>query len=136
MRQATLLSVKTVVRCRDFDASRRFYSSVLGLPLLDEWSEPQGRGAIFACGLDRSALLEIYQMTPNDPRYNPVFMSPLANDKIDIQLRTDSVHSWVGRLREAWPFDGPEDVPWGQRWIKLRDPDGLLIAIYEERGQN
>jgi catechol 2,3-dioxygenase-like lactoylglutathione lyase family enzyme len=105
----------------------------LGLRVLEEWDEPLGQGAIFAFGTDETGSLEIYQMNPVDPRYDPAFMSRIANDKIDIQLRTDSVDSWVEGLQNAWPFDGPDDLPWGQRWIKLRDPDGLLIAIYEER---
>ena len=88
---------------------------------------------IFAFGAEETGCLEIYQMNPADPRYDPAFAAPIANDKIDIQLRTDSVHNWIEALKDAWPFEGPADLPWGQRWIKLRDPDGLLIAIYEER---
>jgi hypothetical protein len=35
------------------------------------------------------------------------------------------------RAGGAWPYQGPEILPWGQRWVKLRDPDNFLIAIYE-----
>lgn len=66
-----------------------------------------------------------------DPRFDPAFSRPLPSDKVDLQLRTDSVDSWTQALEGMWPFEGPEDLPWGQRWIKLRDPDGLQIAIYE-----
>ena len=129
----SLISIKTVIRCRDFDASRHFYASVLNLPIVEEWSEPQGRGAIFGFGSDRTGLIEIYEMTQADARFDPAFASPIANDKIDVQLKTDSVTEWADRLRPVWPFVGPEDLPWGQRWITLRDPDGLLIAIYQDR---
>ena len=127
----SLVSMKTVLRCRDFEASRKFYHSILGLQILEEWNEPVGQGAIFGFGPHQSGSLEIFQMTRIDPRYDPVFMSQIANDKIDVQLRTDSLESWVDKLHGSWPVNGPEDLPWGQRWIKLRDPDGLLIAIYE-----
>jgi len=129
---SSLISIKTVLRCRDFEASRKFYHSILGLGVLEEWNEPLGQGAILGFGSDQSGSLEIYQMSRVDPRYDPAFMSEIANDKIDIQLRTDSVDTWVARLLDSWPFAGPEDLPWGQRWIKLRDPDGVLIAIYED----
>jgi catechol 2,3-dioxygenase-like lactoylglutathione lyase family enzyme len=129
----SLISIKTVVRCRDFDASRHFYASILNLPIIEEWSEPQGRGAIFGFGSDRAGMIEIYEMTQADTRFDPAFASPIVDDKIDVQLKTDSIAAWVDRLRGAWPFVGPQDLPWGQRWVTLRDPDGLLLAIYQDR---
>jgi catechol 2,3-dioxygenase-like lactoylglutathione lyase family enzyme len=124
-----LLSLKTVIRCADFDCARDFYTRVLGLPVAEEWSETEGRGAVFPIG---GGYLEIYAMTTADPRYRPAFREAVPSDKIDVQLRTTSLDEWVERLRGLWPFDGPAALPWGQRWIRLRDPDGLLIALYEE----
>src|SRR5687767_11461432 len=46
-RMPSLVSIKTVLRCRDFEASRRFYHSVLHLRILEEWNERLGQGAIF-----------------------------------------------------------------------------------------
>lgn len=127
------LTLKMVIRCRDFQASRRFYSAILGLNILQEWEEVQGKGCIFGFGKGGSeARIEIYEMTEQDQRYDPGFSRPLANDKIDIQLRTSSLDHWIEGLTLRWPFGGPETLPWGQRWIKLRDPDNLLVAIYED----
>jgi catechol 2,3-dioxygenase-like lactoylglutathione lyase family enzyme len=120
-------SLKVVVRCTDLDASRAFYTEVLGLAVAEQWEEPQGRGLVVS--VSDSALIEVYEMSAADPR----FREPVPNDKIDIQIRTGSVDDWAARLHGRWPFEGPEDLPWGQRWIRLRDPDGLLIAIYSER---
>jgi len=78
-------------------------------------------------------MIEIYEMTQADARFDPAFASPIANDKIDVQLKTDSVAEWADCLRDVWTFVGPEELPWRQRGIKLRDPDGLLVAIYEAR---
>lgn len=124
---SSIRSLKVVVRCADFAASRAFYTDVLGFPVVEEWQEPRGRGLIASAG---GALLEVYAMTAADPRFDPRFRQPVASDKVDLQLETDSVDAWAERLAGRWPFEGPEDLPWGQRWIKLRDPDGLLIAIY------
>lgn len=127
-----ILGLKVVLRCKDFSASRAFYRSVLHLAVKEEWQEDQGRGCVFSFG-EEGGLFEIYEMTVHDSRYTPAFSASLASDKIDIQLKTDSVDGWVDRLSGTWPFEGPVTLPWGQRWIKLRDPDNLLIAIYEER---
>jgi hypothetical protein len=67
------------------------------------------------------------------PASIPAFGEPVPSDKIDLQLQAGSVDEWAVRLRGRWPFEGPQDLPWGQRWIRLRDPDGLLIAIYMDR---
>jgi len=124
-----LLSLKTVIRCADFDRSRDFYARLLGLSVAEEWSEAQGRGCIFAVG---GGYLEIYGMSAADPRFQPAFRQPVPGDKIDVQVRTVSVDDCAERLQGQWPFTGPETLPWGQRWIQLRDPDGLLLALYEE----
>jgi catechol 2,3-dioxygenase-like lactoylglutathione lyase family enzyme len=125
--------MKTVLRCSNFARSRDFYTRILGFKVVEEWDEPNGRGCILspfeAAG---SPCFEIYQMTERDPRYHESFTRPLESDKIDVQLRAASVDEWMERLRDVWEFDGPEDLPWGQRWIRLRDPDGMLIAIYQE----
>ena len=127
-----LNSFKVVIRCADYAASLRFYATVLGFEPIDEWEEKGGRGCILALSRSRGeGYVEIYEMHPDSARYQPAFSTPLQNDKIDLQLRTETLDEWADALSDTWPFEGPEELPWGQRWIKLRDPDHLLIAIYE-----
>ena len=129
----SLLHLKVVVRCKNFAESFAFYAEVLGLRVVDRWEEPQGTGCVFSLGEGGpSGHIEIYEMAGVDERIDPAFASPFENDKIDLQLRTESVDAWVESLRGRWPIIGPEILPWGHRWIRLRDPDNLLIAIYEE----
>jgi catechol 2,3-dioxygenase-like lactoylglutathione lyase family enzyme len=125
--------VKTVLRCSNFEQSRDFYTRVLGFTPVKEWSEPEGRGCILSPFEGAQACFEIYQMTERDPRYHESFAHRLAGDKIDVQLECASVDEWAERLRGVWQFDGPRDLPWGQRWIQLRDPEGLLIAIWQSK---
>ena len=127
------LHLKVVLRVADLAVSRRFYTEILGLQILIEWEEEQGNGCIMRCGDEATdGEIELYQMTELDERYDPRFGQPFSSDKIDLQLRTPSLTTWITNLADKWPFEGPETLPWGQRWIKLRDPDHLLVAIYEE----
>lgn len=127
-----IAEVKIVIRCRDYRASHVFYHHVLGFPVTDEWHEPGDIGCIFAPSGDISVgCIEIYEMSENDARYDPAFSQPFTHDKVDLQFRTPNLQSWVDRLRGRWDFSEPEATAWGHRWIKLRDPDNLLIAIYE-----
>ncbi len=128
----TFLSLKIVIRCKDFSDSRRFYSDTLQLPVIQEWDEEQGKGCVFGFGEHGNAgFLEIYEMTKADSRFKTEFHTLVNSDKIDIQLGTESLDEWIKRLDGQIEFRGPETLPWGQRWIQLRDPDGVLVAIYE-----
>ena len=131
-RSASQLTFKCVIRCRNYQSSRQFYHDILELYVLEEWTEAEGRGCIF--GFDETGAggqFEIYEMSPQDPRYDAAFAEPLSGDKIDIQLKTSSLARWIAVLTDVWPFEGPDTTPWGHRWLKLRDPDHLLVAIYE-----
>lgn len=131
---ASSLELKVVLRCQDYQASRRFYGEVLGLPVLESWEEEGGQGCIFGLGGEgKSSSLEIYQMKPGDRRYSPVFAAPFENDKLDLQLRTDDLEPWITKLQGVWEFSGPQRLPWGERRITLRDPDNLLISLYENK---
>lgn len=127
------LRPKMVLRCMNITASKQFYSTILELPVVEQWEEEQGKGCVFAFDpAGQCSLFELYEMTQRDTRYTPAFSAPLTSDKIDLQLKADAVDDWVKHLQGRWPFEGPETLPWGQRWITLRDPDNLLIAIYED----
>lgn len=128
------LNLKVVIRCQDFQRSRHFYGEVLDLPVLESWEEEGGLGCIFGLGSQgKSGSLEIYQMKEGDRRYSPVFAASFENNKIDLQLRTDDLDSWIADLQGRWEFSGPKRLPWGERRITLRDPDNLPIAIYQSK---
>ena len=132
-RASARLGLKLVIRCRDFETAHGFYRDILELPVLEQWTEDAGKGCIFGFGeTGDGGWLEIYEMTEEDPRYDLAYSRPMESDKIDLQLQTSSLDDWLERLADRWPFDGPQTMPWGHRWIKFRDPDNLLIAIYED----
>lgn len=127
------LQFKMVIRCTDLDRSSFFYNWLLDLTIIEEWEEESGRGCIFSFGEGGTGgKLEIYEMTEADKRFHPAFRAPLNNDKIDIQLKCRNLDDWIKRIQGKVDYEGPETTVWGERLIKFRDPDNLLIAIYEE----
>lgn len=128
----SLRLLKTVIQTRDFERSRDFYTSVLALPLVDEWDQDEGRGVIVGFGDDASAgQIEISAPPAGSDRDEESFARDVASDKIVIQIETDSIDLWVARLAGRWPVEGPIDRPWGQRYLRLRDPDGIAVTLYE-----
>ncbi len=131
-----LLSLKTVIRTRDFEASKSFYINILNLEITEEYDDGNGsRGLILRFGNENSnAFIEISEILESHDYYQPPFSKVLENDKLDIQLKTNDIDYWANLLKEKqWPARGPVLRPWGSQYLYLRDPDGLHIIIYQEK---
>ena len=128
-----ILSLKTMLRSRDLAASRRFYVDLLGLEVAQEWDDPGNRGLIVAFG-SGGGFLELLAVDPEHPKHRPGFTDPVANDKIELQIKVDSVDAWAGRLEDSIETEGPVTRPWGNRYLWIRDPDGVRVAFFEEPG--
>lgn len=129
----SLLSLKTAIRTKDFDASKKFYTQVLGLPISEEYSG-ENRGCIVRLGEEPSnAFLEISEIPKDHYYHHPSFLADVANDKMDLQIRTDSLDYWATKLAGTYECRGPIDRPWGSRYLYLRDPDGIQVILYEEQ---
>lgn len=130
-----LLSLKTVIRTKDFEASKHFYTEILKLVIVEEYNDGDGsKGVIMRFGSESSnAFLEISEIEKNHGYYQEAFSEKLKNDKIDIQLKTDDVAYWAKLLNNKWEARGPVLRPWGSHYLYVRDPDGLQIIIYQEK---
>ncbi len=131
----SLLSLKTVIRTKNFEASRIFYIQVLDLTIIEEYDDGNGsKGVIVRFGPDGSnAFLEISEILADHSFYQKAFDQDFENNKASIQLRTDNVAFWVDKLKDTWEVRGPIARPWGSEYLYLRDPDGMQIIIYQEK---
>ncbi len=127
-----LQSLKAVIRCRDYAASREFYTTILDLAIVEEWDQAEGQGCILAVGEGEArGYIEVAGQPTTRSHEDDSYARPVSHDKIDLQLETESVDAWAERLRGRWPFEGPVDRPWGQRYLWVRDPDNVRIALFE-----
>ncbi len=131
-----LLSMKTVIRTKDFEASKTFYTQLLKLEVVEEYDDGDGsRGCIMRVGPEGStAFVELSEIAEGHYYFNRAFHQSFTNDKADIQIKTNAVNYWADRLKQHnWEARGPVLRPWGSHYLYLRDPDGLQLIIYEER---
>jgi len=128
------LTLKTVIRTQDFDASKRFYNEILKLLIVQEWHDDPDKGCIMSISADRQeALVEIIEVEPGSPFYDPAYENQVHSDKVHIQIQTDNVEYWESRLSKyGVPFEGPLSKPWNSRYLYVRDPDGLQIIIHSK----
>jgi len=131
----SLLSLKTIIRTKNFEASKIFYTQLLNLKIIEEYDDGNGsKGVIVRFGPDGgNSFLEISEITKNHNYYQKAFDGKFENDKADLQIRTHKIDYWASRLKEEWHARGPVLRPWGSYYLYLRDPDGLQIIIYQEK---
>jgi len=129
-----LFSLKTVIRTKNFEASKAFYIEILNLKIVQEYNDENGsRGIIVRLGSeDSNAFLEISEIKEFHDYYQQSFSESFQNDKTDLQLRTDNIKYWAAHVKMNWKARGPILRPWNSYYLYLRDPDGLQIIIYEE----
>jgi catechol 2,3-dioxygenase-like lactoylglutathione lyase family enzyme len=129
-------SLKAMLRARDYDAARTFYVDVLGLSVVEAWDQPGDKGCIVAFGDGGGGgFLEILAPSPDNPKHRPAFDLPVASDKIELQIHVDDVDAWAARLAGVVQTEGPVTRPWGNRYLWLRDPDGVRIALFQGPAQ-
>ena len=92
-----------MLRCRDLAASRRFYVDLLGLEVVEEWDDPGDQGCIVGFG-PGGGFLEMLAVDPKHPEHRSDFEGPVANDKIELQIRVESVAAGPtdSRARSTW----------------------------------
>jgi lactoylglutathione lyase len=109
----------------DLDASLAFYTGTLGLAL-GHRSGPYAQLDTGSCRLalyERSAMAETLGVPSADV---PGF---------EIGFKVDDVDAMFDEFVAggARPAVAPTDRPWGQRTAYLRDPDGHLVELAEDR---
>lgn len=110
-----------VVTTTQFHDSLRFYRDLLGLELLEEWTE-FGHGAVLSGGGHaRVELIELDVPAAPLPRHAPF-----------LGLQVDDVEDRHRRLLEAGAnvVSPLADRPWGGRGFGVLDPNGVSVNVY------
>lgn len=115
------IGLKTRIETPLFQECLDFYADLIGMTVLESWSEPGDKGAIL--GLGRAdggeALLELA------PAYGV-----RDYEAMSLQFRVGDMDLAAGRLSGRVEFQGPEKKPWGSTYIYLKDPAGISVILY------
>jgi catechol 2,3-dioxygenase-like lactoylglutathione lyase family enzyme len=111
--------MKLRLQTADLEGTVSFYRDVLGLEVVEQWSDGDDAGAIFGLeGVADAALLEFGEVESPD------------NGAASVQLRVEDVADVLARLGDAWPIDGPHERPWGSTYAYVMDPNGVQVVVY------
>ena len=129
-RQPLLAAIHHVaIICSDYPASRRFYSEILGLPIIREvWrAERQSWKCDLALG---TAAIELFSFPTPPPRPS----RPEALGLRHLAFAVEDIDMAVRRLEAQGVACEPirVDEHTGRRFTFFEDPDGLPLELYAE----
>lgn len=115
-----LHALKTKIVTPLFEETLAFFAGLPGLTLVEQWDEPDDKGAIlgFAGGAEE-AFLEIYAGAA-DADFSG----------LSLQFRTNNADDFRTEIAGRYACDGPVDRQWGSRYLYLTDPNGIRIIVY------
>jgi catechol 2,3-dioxygenase-like lactoylglutathione lyase family enzyme len=112
----------------DYDAAVRFYRDVLGLPVIQEWDQPTGSGAILDAG---RATLELLSVDQSD-LVDRVEVGEVVSGPIRLALEVEDSEQTANALASAGAqkVGGPVVTPWSHKNVRLRAPDGMQLTLF------
>lgn len=124
-----VMELRVALTASDYERLVRFYCDGLGLEPAELWSGEQGHGVVLDMG---NATLEIL-----DERQSQTVDQIEAGRRISRQIRlalqVPDLESAMERLlaHGAILVHPPVDTPWGHRNVRLQDPDGLQLTLFQ-----
>jgi methylmalonyl-CoA/ethylmalonyl-CoA epimerase len=129
-----ILELRIALTSRDYERSVKFYSEGLGIEPAAIWNNDGGRAVMLELG---SASLELF-----DERQAEVIDSLEAGKRVSGQIRlalqVPDVQTAMERLlaHGATLVHPPVTTPWGDINVRLQDPDGIQLTLFQPSGES
>jgi lactoylglutathione lyase len=132
--RSPVLELRLALTVADFDRAVAFYRDGLGLPEVESWDHPDGRGAILAAGRATLELLSLDQAATIDA----VEVGERVAGPVRIALEVEDSRATAARLVDqgATALGDPVITPWQHRNVRLSAPDGMQLTIYTILGED
>lgn len=124
-----VLELRVALTTSDYERLVKFYSDGLGIEPAAIWNNGGGRALILDLG---KATLELF-----DERQAEVIDQLEAGRRVSGQIRfalqVPDLNAAVERLlaHGATLVHGPVQTPWGDTNVRLQDPDGMQITLFQ-----
>jgi lactoylglutathione lyase len=120
--------LRVALTVADYQEALRFYRDALGLPVLEEWDQSTGSGAILDAG---RATLEVLS-TSQSELVDRVEVGERVAGAVRLALEVDDSVATAEALATAGAerIGGPVVTPWSHRNVRLRAPDGMQLTLF------
>jgi methylmalonyl-CoA/ethylmalonyl-CoA epimerase len=125
-----ILELRVALTTTDYARSMKFYCDGLGLEPAQLWNNEQGQAAILDMG---NATLEIFD-EQQAHTVDQIEAGRSVTGQIRFALQVPDLKAAMERLlaHGATLVHPPVITPWGDRNVRLQDPDGMQITLFEK----
>jgi len=128
-----VLELRVALTTIDFERSVKFYCDGLGLEPADIWNNGQGQALILDMG---KATLEIFDETQAQT-IDQIEAEQRVSGQIRFALQVPDLKAAMERLlaHGAILVHPPVKTPWGDFNVRLQDPDGMQITLFQKHDE-
>ena len=124
-----VLELRVALTTSDYERSVKFYCEGLGLEPAAIWNNGQGKALILDMG---NATLEIFDETQAET-IDQIEAEQRVSGQIRFALQVPDLKEAMERLlaHGATLVHPPIITPWGDHNVRLQDPDGMQITLFQ-----
>ena len=129
-----VLELRVALTAGDYERSIKFYCDGLGIEPTAVWNNGQGRALVLSMG---NAALEIFDEAQAET-IDQIEAEQRISGQIRFALQVPDVKAAMERLlaHGATLIHPPILMPWGDYNVRLQDPDGMQITLFQVPDQN
>ena len=126
--ESPVRELRVALTVAEYQEALRFYRDALGLPVLEEWDQEGGAGAVLDAGRATLELLSTAQAELVDR----VEVGERVAGPVRLALEVDDSAATAETLTAAGAelLGGPAVTPWSHRNVRLRAPDGMQLTLF------
>jgi uncharacterized glyoxalase superfamily protein PhnB len=129
--QPPVMELRVALTAREYDSLVRFYCDGLGLESTQTWPREQGRAVVLDMG---QATLEIFDEQQANT-IDQLEAGQRVSGPIRLALRVLDLQAAMERLlaHGAILVHPPVMTPWGDYSVRLQDPEGMQVTLFQAR---
>ncbi len=128
-----IIELRVALTTRDYERMVKFYCDGLGLEPAQLWNNGQGQALILDLGL---ATLEIFDENQAQT-VDQIEAGRRVSGQIRFALQVPDLQAAMQRLlaHGAILVHPPVITPWGDYNVRLQDPEGMQITLFQSKGE-
>ena len=127
--ESPVRELRLALTVEEYEEAVRFYRDVLGLPVIEEWANPTGSGAILDAGRATLELLSSDQTgLVDEVEVGRRGVSGPVRLALEVEDSVATAESLVDGGAER--LSDPVVTPWSHRNVRLRGPDGMQLTVF------
>lgn len=129
-----VLELRVALTAREYERLVRFYCDGLGLETTQVWPSEQGRAVILDMGRATLEVFDERQATTIDE----LEAGRRLSGQVRFALQVPDLTAAMERLLSngAILVHPPVLTPWGDYNVRLQDPEGMQVTLFQVQGQS